>query len=84
MKAVQSFLNDPATNKSKTLERNFRRHFWIRTPAADPGGFLSRFLHECRGVRPVDIDDWRGPGFRSLMTKCFPRIDRQKQSPAAS
>jgi hypothetical protein len=73
LKDVQSFLTDPATNTSRALEMNFRRHFWIRTPSADPTGLLSRFLNDCRGVRPVDIDDWRGPGFRRLMTRCFPR-----------
>ena len=77
LKTVQSFLTNPATNKSNSLDRNFRRHFWIRTPSADPTGFLSRFLYDCRGVRPVDIDDWRGSSFRRLMTKCFPRTNRQ-------
>jgi hypothetical protein len=78
LKTVQSFLKDPATNKSRSLERSFRRHFWIRTPAADPSGFLSRFLDECRGVRPVEIDDWRGTSFRSLLRKCFPSAGRQR------
>jgi hypothetical protein len=78
LKNVQSFLNDPATNKSRSLEKNFRRHFWIRTHAADPSGFLSQFLDECRGVCPVEIDDWLGTSFRSLMTKCFPRTNRQR------
>ena len=76
LKTVRSFLTDPATNKSNSLERNFRRHFWIRTPSADLSGFLSRFLNDCRGVRPVDIEDWRGTSFRRLMTKCFPRTNR--------
>ena len=78
LKTVQSFLNDPATNKSRSLEKNFRRHFWIRTHAADPTGFLSGFLEECRGVWPVEIDDWLGTSFRRLMTKCFPRTNRQR------
>ncbi len=70
---VETYLNDPAATQSGVLRKNFHRHFWIRPAATDPSGFLSRFLDECRGVRPVDIDDWRGTSFRRLMTKCFPR-----------
>jgi hypothetical protein len=80
LEAMQAFLNDPATSKSGVLAKNFNRHFWIRTSSADRSGFLSRFLDECRGVRPVDIDDWRGASFRQLMMKCFPRSNRQQSA----
>jgi len=72
-KRIEAFLDDPGTSKSRSLDANFNRHFWIRPASDDPSGFLSKFLYECRGVRSVDIGGWRGPSFRKLMAKCFPR-----------
>jgi hypothetical protein len=81
LQLARSFLNDPATSRSRSLDKNFNRHFWVRPRSTDPDGFLSRFLDECRGVRSVEIASWRGPAFRRLMTRCFPRkSDNQKRA----
>jgi hypothetical protein len=73
VKTIRTFLDDPTTSRSRSLDKNFNRHFWVRPRSTDPNGFLSQFLDECRGVRSVDIGSWRGPTFRRLMAKCFPR-----------
>jgi hypothetical protein len=70
---VVDFLKDPSTSESRSLDKNFSRHFWIRPPTTDPGLFLSDFLYRCRGVQPVDIEDWQGPSLQRLLTKCFPK-----------
>jgi len=70
---VLGFLKDPTTSQSQSLDKNFSRHFWIRPPHTDPGLFLSEFLLQCRGVQPVDIEDWDGPSLKRLLTRCFPR-----------
>ena len=70
--SVVGFLKNPSTSQSRTLDKNFARHFWIRPPGSDPDSFLSDFLYRCRGVQPVDIEDWRGPSLQRLLVKCFP------------
>lgn len=69
---VQSFLEAGLTSPSRTLDEHFRRHFWIRPPHTDPGGFLTDFLYY-RGVQAVDIDGWNDSSFPKLISRCFPK-----------
>lgn len=68
---LQQFLT-AGSMRTPGLDRTFQRHFWIRPSSTDPTGFLSDFLFD-RGVTAVDIDDWSGPSFRRLMSRCFPK-----------
>ena len=68
---LQKFLT-AGSMQTPGLQKTFSRHFWIRPPDTDPSGFLSDFLRD-RGVRSVDIDDWHGPSFARLMSRCFPK-----------
>lgn len=78
LNTVQGFLKDPLASRSRSLDKNFGRHFWIRPQSNDPSGFLSDFLYQLRGVQAVDIDDWRGPSFQKLMAECFPRKSKPR------
>jgi hypothetical protein len=69
----QHFPRGPYTTKRlEVMEGQFNRHFWIRPASDDPTGFLTDFLAQ-RGVRAVEIDDWKGHSFEELMRDCFPR-----------
>jgi hypothetical protein len=72
--AVQMDREAELTRSSAAVRRRvrstLRRHFWVRTTEADPGGIASELL-ECRGVSSVVIDDWNGPAFGRLMSRAF-------------
>jgi hypothetical protein len=72
--AVQKDREAELTGSSAAVRRGvrsaLRRHFWVRTAEADPGGIASELL-ECRGVSSVVIDDWNGPAFDRLMSRAF-------------
>ena len=55
---------------TRIVEQKLQRHFWIRPRSADPTGFLSDFLR-LRGVISVEIADWTGPSFSTLMRAAF-------------
>ena len=69
---VEDFLRAGRRMPSVTLDKHFRRHFWIRPPATDPGGFLTDFLYH-RGIQAVDIDGWNDSSFQKLISGCFPK-----------
>jgi hypothetical protein len=74
---VRAIIIDPMGSASRSLDANFRRHFWIRPSSIDPSGFLSEFLFELRGVQSVEIDDWRGNSFAKLIRTCFPKKSKK-------
>lgn len=60
----------------KGLLNSFPRHFWIRPDSSDPSGFLTRFMR-LRGIESVEIRDWKGKSFQSLIEKCFPKANNK-------
>jgi hypothetical protein len=76
--AVQDFLKAGLTSPSRALDTHFRRHFWIRPPLTDPGGFLTDFLYY-RGVQAVEIDAWNDSSLQRLISRCFPRKPKAGQ-----
>jgi|HubBroStandDraft_6_1064221.scaffolds.fasta_scaffold20470_3 hypothetical protein len=77
LNSVRTIIVNPMGSASRSLDANFRRHFWIRPSSIDPSGFLSEFLSELRGVRSVEIDDWRGNSFANLIRSCFPKKSKK-------
>ena len=73
LNSIRAIIVDPMGSASRSLDTNFRRHFWIRPSSIDLSGFLSELLSELRGVRSVEIDDWRGNSFAKLIRSCFPK-----------
>jgi hypothetical protein len=59
--------------REDSFNNMFDRHFWIRTEASDPSGFISEFLKQ-RGITSVPLRTWRGTAFRTLMEACFPDV----------
>jgi hypothetical protein len=76
---IRNFLSGGQGRISPTLDKHFRRHFWIRPPQTDPGGFLTEFL-SYRGVNAVDIRAWKDGSFQRLMSMCFPAGSTTKQN----
>lgn len=57
---------------ARGILNRFSRHFWIRPASSDPSGFLTRFMR-LRGIKSVEIDEWKSKSFQTLIQKCFPK-----------
>jgi hypothetical protein len=60
----------------KSVRQALDMHYWVRPASDDPSGVLSHVL-AARGVRSVEIDDWRNDSFSMLLQNatCFRRAE---------
>jgi hypothetical protein len=70
LETVKNLMLQGSSSPSGTLDRHFRRHFWIRPPSTDPNAFLADFL-SYRGIETVDITSWHDSSLHELIMECF-------------